>query len=42
MRDVKGFDAMSQVLSGFRFFWKKKGVDSGFFEDPMITQAKKG
>ena len=42
VRNVKGFDAMSQVLSGVRFFWKKKGVDSGFFEDPIVTQAKKG
>ena len=42
VREVRGFEAMSQVLSGVRFFWKKKGVDSRFFEDPIATQAKKG
>jgi hypothetical protein len=42
VREVRGFEAMSQVLSGVRFFWKKKGVDSRFFEDPIVTQAKKG
>ena len=41
-REVKGFDSISQVLSGLRFFWKKKGADSSVFDNPIIMQAKKG
>ena len=42
IREVKGFDSVSQILSGLRFFWKKKGADSSFFDNPIIMQAKKG
>ncbi len=42
VREVRGVDSISQVLSGVRFFWKKTGADSTVFDNPIILQAKKG
>ena len=42
IRGVIGSKPLGGVMSGVRFHWKQQGLDSAFFDDAVLLQAKKG